>query len=377
MSVKNEIDKKIPLLDLKQQYFDLREMLHQSIEEVMSSGSYVMGQKVQLFERAFAEYVGTKYAVALASGTDALVLTLDSLGIGPGDEVITTPFTFFSTSEAISRVGATPVFVDIDPETFNINPSLIEKRITKKTKAIIPVHLFGMPADMDEVGAIADQYELYIIEDACQAIGSAYKDKKIGSMGIAGCFSFFPTKNLGGYGDGGMMVTDDETIANKIRLLRVHGSVLKYHHSLIGYNSRLDELQAAMLTVKLAYIDEWNKQRRKKAEVYTEAFKDLPLKLPGVKSDYYSVYHLYVVGTEHRDELTAFLREHGIATGIYYPVPLHLQKVYHHLCYTTGSLPESEKAAITTMAIPLYPELTEEDQDYVISVIRHFFQSKG
>ncbi|WP_146809512.1 DegT/DnrJ/EryC1/StrS family aminotransferase [Aneurinibacillus danicus] len=352
-------------------------MLHQSIEEVMSSGSYVMGQKVQLFERAFAEYVGTKYAVALASGTDALVLTLDSLGIGPGDEVITTPFTFFSTSEAISRVGATPVFVDIDPETFNINPSLIEKRITKKTKAIIPVHLFGMPADMDEVGAIADQYELYIIEDACQAIGSAYKDKKIGSMGIAGCFSFFPTKNLGGYGDGGMMVTDDETIANKIRLLRVHGSVLKYHHSLIGYNSRLDELQAAMLTVKLAYIDEWNKQRRKKAEVYTEAFKDLPLKLPGVKSDYYSVYHLYVVGTEHRDELTAFLREHGIATGIYYPVPLHLQKVYHHLCYTTGSLPESEKAAITTMAIPLYPELTEEDQDYVISVIRHFFQSKG
>jgi dTDP-4-amino-4,6-dideoxygalactose transaminase len=336
-----------------------------------------MGPFVKNFEAAMAEYCGTKYAIGVANGTDALLLTLDAMGVGPGDEVITTPFTFFASAEVISQLGATPVFVDIDPDTYNINPAKLEAAITPKTKVIMPVHIFGQPVDMDEIRAIADKYNLHIVEDACQAIGSKYKGQRIGSIGTAGCFSFFPTKNLGGYGDGGIVVTNDEELARKIQILRVHGSNPKYYHSMIGYNSRLDALQAAMLQVKLKYIDQWNQQRREKAAIYSEALKDLPIKLPYVKEDREAVFHLYIIQTEYRDELMAYLKEHGIASGVYYPVPLHQQEVYKGLGYEAGSLAESEKAALGTMALPLYPELASDDQEYVISVVREFFEAKG
>lgn len=369
--------RQIPLLDLTEQYRQLKEELHTAILEVLESGQYILGSHVQAFEKAMAEYCGVKYGIGVANGTDALLLTLDALGIGPEDEVITTPFTFFATAEVISRLGAIPVFVDIDPDSYNIDVNLIEEAITPRTKAIIPVHLFGQPADMDELMQLASKHNIPVVEDACQAIGATYKGAKVGSIGIAGCFSFFPTKNLGGYGDGGMVVTNDETLAQKIRMLRVHGSNPKYYHSMIGYNSRLDTLQAAMLLVKLKYIDAWNQARREKAAYYAQAFKDLPIRTMKIKSERTAVYHLYVIYTEYRDELMHFLKEKGIATGIYYPVPLHLQEVYKDLGYEKGSLPHAEKAAECTMALPLYPELSHTDQEYIIASVYEFYRKKG
>jgi dTDP-4-amino-4,6-dideoxygalactose transaminase len=369
--------RKVSLLDLTAQYKDIKSEIKQAIDNVLESGNYIMGPFVKNFEQAMAEYCGTKYAIGVANGTDALLLTLDALGVGAGDEVITTPFTFFASAEVISQLGATPVFVDIDPKTYNMDPAKVEAAITPKTKAIIPVHIFGQPVDMDEIVDIANKHNIAVVEDACQAIGSKYKGKKIGSIGTAGCFSFFPTKNLGGYGDGGIVVTNDEELARKIQILRVHGSNPKYYHSIIGYNSRLDALQAAMLQVKLKYIDQWNQQRRDKAAVYNEALKDLPIQLPYVKENREAVFHLYIIQTKYRDELMAHLKEHGIASGVYYPVPLHKQEVYSGLGYEDGSLAESEKAALGTMALPLYPELALDDQEYVISVVREFFEAKG
>lgn len=369
--------RKVSLLDLTAQYQDIKPEIKQAVDNVLESGNYIMGPFVKNFEQAMAEYCGTKYAIGVANGTDALLLTLDALGIGPGDEVITSPFTFFASAEVISRLGATPVFVDIDPDTYNIDPAKLTAAITPRTKAIMPVHIFGQPADMDEILAIANEYNLFVVEDACQAIGSTYNGKNIGSLGTAGCFSFFPTKNLGGYGDGGIVVTNNEELARKIQILRVHGSNPKYYHSMIGYNSRLDALQAAMLQVKLKYIDQWNRQRREKAMMYNNALKDLPLKLPYVKPNREAVFHLYIIQTKYRDELIGHLQQHGIATGVYYPVPLHRQEVYKDLGYVAGSLVESEKAAAGTLALPLYPEMTIDDQEYVISIVREFFEAKG
>ncbi|QYY42552.1 DegT/DnrJ/EryC1/StrS family aminotransferase [Aneurinibacillus thermoaerophilus] len=372
-----KVIKQIQLLDLKAQYQMIKEEIKIAIDEVLESGNYIMGPTVKKFEESLAEYCGVKYAIGVANGTDALLLTLDALEIGPGDEVITTPFTFFASAEVVSQLGATPVFVDIDPDTYNLDVTKLEAAITSKTKAIIPVHIFGQPTDMDEIMEIANKYNLYVVEDACQAIGATYKGKKVGSIGNAGCFSFFPTKNLGGYGDGGIIVTNDEELARKVQILRVHGSYPKYYHSMIGYNSRLDALQAATLQVKLKYIDQWNQKRREKADFYSQSLKGLPIQLPFIKAEREAVYHLYIIQTEYRDELIQYLKENGISSGIYYPVPLHRQEVYADLGYKAGSLPESEKAALGTLALPLYPELTTEDQEHVISVVKEFFARKG
>jgi dTDP-4-amino-4,6-dideoxygalactose transaminase len=367
----------VPLLDTVAQYAYLKEELQQAMNQVLESGSYIMGPAVKEFEEAVAQYCGVKHAIGVANGTDALLLTLDGLGIGPGDEVITSPFTFFASAEVISQVGAVPVFIDIEPDTYNINTALLEAAITPRTKAIIPVHIFGQPVQMDVVMELARKYGLHVIEDACQAMGSAYKHRPIGSIGTAGCFSFFPTKNLGGYGDGGMVITNDDELAAKLRILRVHGSSPKYYHSMIGYNSRLDSLQAAMLKVKLPHLDDWNRMRRQKALVYTAELRRTPLQLPVESEGMYVIYHLYMIQTPHRDALLKHLADHGVGSGSYYPVPLHRQQVYWALGYNEGSLPVAEQAALGTMALPLYPEMTEEDQAYVIAVVHNFFEKRG
>ena len=292
-------------------------------------------------------------------------------------KVITTPFTFFASAETISNVGATPVFVDVDLNTYNIDVNKIEEKITKKTKAIIPVHIFGQPVNMDEIMKLASKHNLVVIEDACQAIGAEYRVAMVGSIGHAGCFSFFPTKNLGAAGDAGLIVTNDDEIAQKIRILRAHGSSPKYYHSMLGYNSRLDEIQAAILRLKLRHLDKWNNQRIEKANLYNEMLKDIKdLVLPFEAGSVKHVYHLYILQSRYREELIKYLSDKGIGTGIYYPVPLHLQAVYKDLAYKDGDMPVSELLAKRTFAIPLYPELSIEDQNYVIEVIKEFYRSK-
>jgi dTDP-4-amino-4,6-dideoxygalactose transaminase len=369
--------REVPLLDTVAQYASLKEEIQQAMNQVLESGSYIMGPAVKQFEEAVAKYCGVKHAIGVANGTDALLLTLDALGIGNGDEVITSPFTFFASAEVISQVGAVPVFIDIEPDTYNIDSAKLEAAITPKTKAIMPVHIFGQPVQMDVVMELAKKYGLHVIEDACQAMGSAHRHRPIGSIGTAGCFSFFPTKNLGGFGDGGMIITNDDELAGKIRILRVHGSNPKYYHSMIGYNSRLDSLQAAMLKVKLPHLDDWNRKRRQKALVYTAELRTTPLQLPVESDDMYPIYHLYIIQTEHRDALLQHLSNHGVSSGIYYPVPLHRQEVYQSLGYEPGRLPVAEQAALGTMALPLYPEMTEDDQAYVIAVVHDFFEKRG
>lgn len=366
----------IQLIDLKRQYESIRDEIKNAAIDVLESGQYILGPQVQKFEQEVADYCSTKYAIGVANGTDALLLTLDALGIGPGDEVITTPFTFFATAEVVSQMGATPVFVDIDPRTYNIDVSKIEQAITSKTKAIIPVHIFGQPADLDEIMSIAKKHDLVVVEDACQAIGSEYKGKRIGSIGDAGCFSFFPTKNLGGYGDGGIIVTNDEALAKRLRILREHGSNPKYYHSMIGYNSRLDPMQAAMLSVKLKYLDGWNAKREELSLKYNEALKDLPIVCPHVAKDRKHVYHLYILQTDERGALMKHLKGNGVASGVYYPVPLHRQEVYKSLGYGDGSLTVSDEAAKRTLALPLYPEMTEDEQAYIIGVVKDFFNKE-
>lgn len=361
----------IQLLNLKRQYASLKDELEPRVLEVMRSTQYILGPNVLEFEQKIADYCETKYAVSCANGTDALVLALRALGIGQGGEVITTPFTFFATAEAISTVGATPIFVDVDKDTYNIDPTKIEAKITKKTKAIMPVHIFGQSADMDAINKIAKKHKLFVIEDACQAIGATYKNKKIGSLSDIACFSFFPTKNLGAFGDGGIITTDNAELVKTLKSLRVHGSgEIKYYNHLIGQNSRLDEIQAAILLVKFKQLDNWNNLRTQKAEYYTENLRHTSLVLP--KVDGMSIFHLYIVQSENRDELVDFLQKNGISVGVYYPVPLHLQTAYKNLGYHTGDLPVSEYLSHRTFAIPLYPELTEEEQDYVIKKIKEF-----
>ncbi len=437
----------IPLIDLKAQYESLAEDLDKAALGVLSSANYIMGKTVTDFEKEFADFIGVKHAISVGNGTDALVLALKSMGIGEGDEVITTPFTFFATaetisavgatpvfvdvdketfnidvtkieekitsktkaimpvhifgqSETISAVGATPVFVDVDKETFNIDVTKIEEKITSKTKAIMPVHIFGQSADMDEINEIAKKHNLYVIEDACQAIGGKYRGRKIGTLGDVACFSFFPTKNLGCAGDGGMIVTDNDEIAIIARALRTHGSgengqkaynllnnieeeiktaegandtvynPLKYYNYLIGYNTRLDAIQAAILSVKLKEIDSWNAKRREIVELYNEALQNSDLVTPVARDYNDHVYHMYILQSENREEVLTKLKEAGIATGVYYPVPLHLQKVYKNLGYKEGDMPVSEYLSHRTFAIPVYPELTKEQIDYIISKIK-------
>ncbi|PMB07937.1 transcriptional regulator [Fischerella thermalis CCMEE 5273] len=363
----------IPLLDLKAQYFSLKEELDQAVIRVLESGRYVLGPEVAALEREIASLSGVKHGIGVANGTDALLLLLDALGIGPGDEVITSPFTFFATAEVISQRGAVPVFVDIDADTYNLDVQQVEERVTERTKAVIPVHLFGQPADMEPLMAIAQRYDLYVLEDAAQAIGARYHGAPVGSLGHAASYSFFPTKNLGGYGDGGMIVTNDDALAEKLRILRVHGSKPKYFHSLVGYNSRLDELQAALLRVKLSHLSRWNEARREWAMLYDHMLKDLPLVRPVAARDRTHIYHLYIIQVEERDRMIQHLQEYGIASGVYYPLPLHLQEVYQGLGYREGELPVAEAVSKRTLALPLYPEMGKETVLRVCHAVTAFF----
>lgn len=356
---------KIPLIDLKNQYHEIKKEIDAAIIDVLENGQYILGPNVKELEREIASYCNRKFAVGVANGTDALLLSLVAYGIGPGDEVITSPFTFFASAEVISHIGATPVFVDIDDRTYNINVNQIEEKITEKTKAIIPVHIFGQMADMDPIMVLAKKHNLIVFEDACQAIGSEYKGQKAGSMGHTGCFSFFPTKNLGGYGDGGIIVLDDEEIFEKLRVLRAHGSKPKYYHAVIGYNSRLDEIQAACLRVKLRYLDDWNEQRRSNAALYNRLLADVDCITPIEASDCKHTYHLYYVQFNHRDQVQAKLKEAGIASGIYYPVPLHQQTVYKSINYPP--MPVSEEIAVRGLALPMFPGLRNQDIRYIVT----------
>ena len=362
---------KIPILDLTAQYNSIKSEIDEAIARVVDSQHFVLGPEVEAFESEVAAYCGTKYAVGVASGTDALILALKALGIGPGDEVITTPFTFFATAEAVSIVGAKPVFVDIDPKTYCIDPDLIEDKITKNTKAIIPVHLFGQCADMDRIMEIARINNLKVIEDTAQAMGAVYKGSQAGSVGDVGCLSFFPSKNLGGFGDGGMIITNNKDTADKIKMLRVHGSTVRYIHSAIGTNSRLDALQAAILRVKLRHLDKWLDDRRKAAKYYDDNLKDAAAIVTPYAPQYNKhTYHLYVLRVKPSPEkLAKCLNDAGIEARTYYPVSLHLQECYKDLGYKKGDLKESESASPQTLAIPIYPELDTERLNFIVKTI--------
>lgn len=365
----------IPILDLTAQYKSIKSEIDAAIKGVVDSQHFILGPEVEAFESEVAAYCGTEYAIGVASGTDALILSLKALGIGPGDEVITTPFTFFATAEAVSIVGAKPVFVDIDPRTYCINPELIEDKITKNTKVVIPVHLFGQCADMDPILEVAKINNLKVIEDTAQAMGATYKGRQAGSMGDAGALSFFPSKNLGGFGDGGMIITNNKDIADKVRMLRVHGSTIRYIHSAIGTNSRLDALQAAVLRVKLKHLNGWLDSRRRIAEYYNDNLKGIDnLTTPYSPAHNGHTYHLYVLRVKPDPEkLSKFLNDQGIEARTYYPVSLHLQDCYKNLGYKKGVLPESESASPQTLAIPIYPELGREEMDAIISAIRGIY----
>lgn len=372
----------VPLLDLQAQYATIRDEIRPVVDQVLESQRFILGPEVEAFEREVAHYCGTSRAIGVSSGTDALLIALMAAKIGNGDEVITTPYTFFATAGSISRVGAAPVFVDIDPQTYNINPALIEEKITAKTRAIIPVHLYGQCADMTPILELAEKHGLLVIEDAAQAIGAEYggmpdgKSYRAGNMGTCGCFSFFPSKNLGGFGDGGMVTTNDEAFARRIKDLRTHGGKDKYRNYLIGMNGRLDALQAAILRVKLRHLDQWSQARRAHAQYYDEAFREFePVQTPYTKPGNAHIYNQYVLRVPQRDALQEYLNAHRIGNAIYYPIPLHLQECYAQLGHVVGEFPESERAARETISIPVYPELTQEQQDYVITMIKKFYQS--
>ncbi len=364
---------KAPFLDLRREYASIRKEIDQAVAEVFNHTQFILGPEVKTLEEELARYCETKFAIGVASGTDALLLSLRAFGVGPGDEVITSAFSFFSSAGVIANLKAKPVFVDIDPLTYNIATQQIVKKITKKTKAIMPVHLFGQCADMEPVIDIARKYNIKVVEDAAQAIGAKYKGRKAGSMGDTGCFSFYPTKNLGAAGDGGMIVTNDPDLAEKIRLLRVHGQKAKYSHSVVGYNSRLDTLQAAILRIKLRYLDSWHERRRENASYYDKAFQGTSIITPRAESFNYHIYNQYTIAVENRDELKEYLTQNQIGFDTYYPVPLHLQKCFEGLGYKEGSLPNSERKAREVISLPIYPGLRREEQDYVIERIKSSF----
>ncbi|MDI6786357.1 MAG: DegT/DnrJ/EryC1/StrS family aminotransferase [bacterium] len=358
-----------PLVDLKAEYKLIEDEVNTAIKKVLESSSFVLGEEVTLLEEEIANYCQVKYAIGVSSGTDALFLPLLALDLKPGDEVITTPFTFIATAEAIALCGAKPVFVDINPFTFNIDISKIENIITPKTKALIPVHLYGQPADMTPIMELAKKYNLFVMEDAAQAIGAEYKGKKVGSMGHVGALSFFPAKNLGCYGDGGMILTNDDELNQKLRMLRVHGSAIRYVHKYIGTNARLDTIQAAILRVKLRYLDEWTEKRRNKANIYSNLLNHPEIKTPYVESHNYHVYNQYTIRVKNRDSLKSKLLEEGIPTAIHYPIPLHLQEAFSYLKYKEESFPESEAAAKEVLSLPMYPELKEDCVDTIVNLI--------
>jgi dTDP-4-amino-4,6-dideoxygalactose transaminase len=362
----------VPLLDLRAQYAQIKDEVEAAALKVLRETKYILGPEVGALECALAGYTGAKQVVGCASGSDALLLALMALEIGAGDEVITTPHTFFATAGSIARLGAKPVFVDIDPKSFNLDPALIEKKITPRTKAIMPVHLFGQCADMNPIL----EFGIPVIEDAAQAIGAKYKGRQAGTMGTMGAFSFFPSKNLGAAGDGGAICTDDEALAEKLRVLRVHGSQPKYYHQYIGVNSRLDTLQAAIVKVKLKYLDGWTAGRRKNAEHYNKRFRKLgvesQVKLPFNHPDCFHIYNQYTIRVQRRDELREHLKTNGIGTEIYYPVPLHLQKCFAYLGHREGDFPNCERAAKESLSLPIYPELTTEQLDYVAETVADF-----
>jgi dTDP-4-amino-4,6-dideoxygalactose transaminase len=375
---------KVPFFDLAVQFKSIETEIKSALEEVFQTQQFIMGPNVQRLEEAIAQYCQTRYAIAVASGSDALLLSLMALDIKSGDEVLLPPFTFFATAGSVSRLGATPVFVDIDPETYNMDPSKIEEKITARTKAILPVHLFGQCADMDPLLEIAKKKKLFVIEDAAQSLGAEYKPKegskgrRAGQIGDLGCFSFYPTKNLGAFGDAGMVVTDHPDLAEKTKLLRVHGSQPKYFHKVIGVNSRLDSIQAAILLVKFKYLENWTGERQRKAQRYEALFQNLlasvkGFKLPTVQFQNRHIFHQYVIRVPERDRLRKFLAEEGIGTDIYYPVPLHLQECYSFLKHRRGDLPVSEKASEEVLALPIYPELTEDHQKAVVNRIEAFY----
>ena len=375
----------VPFLDLKAQYATIKDEIHAAVGEVMQNTAFAGGPFVTRFEQAFAKFCGCKHAVGVGSGTDALWLSLLSLGVGPGDEVITVPDTFIATAEAITHCGAKPVFVDVEEGTFNMDPNKLEDYLKKRLspippplsprpKAVIPVHLFGQTADMDPILSIARAHGLHVVEDACQAHGAQYKGRNAGAMGDAGCFSFYPGKNLGAYGDAGAVVTNDDAIAEKIRIFRDHGQSKKYHHDVIGWNARMDGIQGAILTVKLKYLTEWNESRRAHAREYTRLLSPVEGLLVPLEADHARhVFHIYAIRTGKRDRLMAHLAERGISCGIHYPVPVHLQEAYRGLGLAEGSFPVAERCAAEFLSLPMYPELTSEQIHRVADEIKGFY----
>ncbi|HKR02216.1 MAG TPA: DegT/DnrJ/EryC1/StrS family aminotransferase [Pyrinomonadaceae bacterium] len=371
---------KVPLLDLQAQYDSIKEELNSALRRVMDSQQFIMGPDVRALEDEVISYTHARHAIACASGSDALLLALMALDVKADDEIITTPYSFFATAAAVARLGARPVFVDIEPDTYNLDVSKIEAAVTERTRAIMPVHLYGQCAEMNAMMGIAESLKLPVIEDAAQAIGATDgAGRQAGTIGAIGCFSFYPSKNLGASGDGGMLTANDDALAERLRMLRVHGSTTKYYHSLIGINSRLDSLQAAILRVKLPYLDKWSDARRANAERYDQLFIDAGLTevigLPAVRDNVRHIFNQYVIRVRdgRRDQLREHLKEEGVGTDIYYPVPLHLQECFAYLDHREGDFPEAERAARETIALPIYPELTAEQQGYVVESIRGFY----
>ncbi len=384
----------IPLLDLKAQYATIRERVRAAVDDVLDNQRFILGPHVAALEQEVAKFCRVPHAVAVASGTDAILLSLKAIGVGPGDSVVTVPFTFFATAGTIVNLGARPVFTDIDDDTFNLSPEFLDKLLTEEftfnraaqklvhnrtgstAKAILPVHLYGQCADMAEILQIAARYRLPVVEDACQAIGAEYDGNRAGTMGALGCFSFFPSKNLGGAGDGGMVVTSSDELADRVRLLRTHGAKPKYYHAIVGFNSRLDEIQAAILRVKLEYLDTWSRARSSNAGIYAELFRKAGLtelvRTPVHADGRTHIYHQYVIRSPKRNDLQAFLKSRGIGTEIYYPVPLHEQECFRQLGYAPSDLPHSSAAAREVLALPVYPELTREQISQVVSAIADF-----
>jgi len=367
----------VPFLDLTRQYKRIEGEILAAQKRVLEKGHFILGEEVSSFEEEFARYCGVRYGVGVGSGTDALFLALKAAGIGEGDEVITVSHSFIATAIAVSWTGAIPIFVDIDPEVYTMDPNRLEdvlkKRKRRRVKAILPVHLYGHPAEMDAIMEIANRYHLMVIEDACQAHGAEHQEKKAGSIGVMGCFSFYPTKNLGAYGDGGMVVSNDKKYLERLRLLRRYGEKKKYEHVLKGWNTRLDEMQAAILRVKLKYLDQWNGERRKKALIYKRMFESTEVRCPVEREQTRHVYHLFTIRTKRRNALRVFLKEKGIETLIHYPVPIHLQKAYAELGYRRGDFPVTEKVAHEILSLPFYPELTSEEMREVQEQVKKFF----
>lgn len=362
----------VPLLDLKREYNEIRQQIDAAVKQVFDNTNFINGSQVTEFEKSVAEYLGCKHAVGVASGTDALLLSLRAAGVAPGDEVITTPFSFFATAGAIANVGAVPVFVDIDEDNFNIDVARIEAALTKKTKVIMPVHLFGQCADMDPIMELAAAHGVAVVEDAAQSLSAKYKNRMSGTIGDMGCFSFYPSKNLGAAGDGGMVVTNSDEFDETLRKLKAHGGKNEYHHDLVGFNSRLDTLQAALLLVKLPHLDSWSSARIGNAEFYTRAFAEGKVKTPHREEYAYHIFNQYTITVEKRDSLRGHLNEKKIGNKIYYPVPLHLQECFRYLGYKEGSFPVAERAAKQALSIPVFSQITQDEQEFVVETISGF-----